>query len=65
MEGRVLNALALGSDMKEALRNSYKQASQVMWSGVQMRSDIGARAVDLGCTGSVGGVDLERNFEET
>ena len=40
--GRVLNALAIGSDMKEAIEKSYKQSHQVKWAGVQMRSDIGS-----------------------
>ena len=41
--GRVLNSVALGSSMEEALERAYKQASQVTWSGVQMRRDIGYR----------------------
>ena len=39
--GRVLNAVAIGSNMTEALKNSYRQAHQVTWTGIQMRSDIG------------------------
>ena len=39
--GRVLNAVAVGSSMKEALANAYEQARQVSWVGMQMRPDIG------------------------
>ncbi len=39
--GRVLNALGLGSDLKEALANAYHQADQVKWPGMQLRRDIG------------------------
>ena len=39
--GRVFNSVAIGSNVKEALKNSYKQADQVTWVGMQMRRDIG------------------------
>lgn len=43
--GRVLCSLGVGNDLKEALEQSYRQASQVKFKGLQMRSDIGAKAV--------------------
>ena len=39
--GRVLNALGLGNSKEESTQNAYKQAAQVSWPGMQMRSDIG------------------------
>lgn len=42
--GRVLNSVGVGSTRAEALRNAYTQAQKVAWRGLQMRSDIGAKA---------------------
>ena len=39
--GRVLNAVGLGNNKKESLQHAYKQAAQVHWPRMQMRSDIG------------------------
>ncbi len=44
--GRVLNAIGLGSDLKEAIQNGYTQASKVYWNGLQMRKDIGAKLLN-------------------
>lgn len=41
--GRVLNAIGLGEDLKEALEKSYSLAGQVSWAGLQMRTDIGKK----------------------
>lgn len=43
--GRVLNAIGVGSDLKEALDNAYKQTQKVSWSGIQFRNDIGHRLI--------------------
>lgn len=42
--GRVLNAVGMGSSLKEALSTAYAQAKHVTWRGLQMRKDIGAKA---------------------
>ncbi|PIS10868.1 MAG: phosphoribosylamine--glycine ligase [Bdellovibrio sp. CG10_big_fil_rev_8_21_14_0_10_47_8] len=39
--GRVLNAIGLGSSLKESLQNAYSQAGKVRWMGLQKRMDIG------------------------
>lgn len=39
--GRVLNAIGIGGDLAEALRNAYAVADKVQWPGRQMRKDIG------------------------
>lgn len=39
--GRVLNAIGLGNSKEESIQCAYKQAAQVSWPGMQMRSDIG------------------------
>lgn len=41
--GRVLNAIGLGSTIKEALENAYNQSSQAKWMGLQKRMDIGSK----------------------
>lgn len=41
--GRVLNAIAMGSSMREAIKAAYAQAEHVQWRGLQMRNDIGAK----------------------
>ncbi|MGE4133112.1 MAG: phosphoribosylamine--glycine ligase [Bdellovibrionales bacterium] len=43
--GRVLNAVGLGSTMKEAIQAAYGQAKKVSWEGVQVRKDIGAAQI--------------------
>ncbi|MDC0980344.1 phosphoribosylamine--glycine ligase [Bdellovibrionales bacterium] len=42
--GRVLNSVALGSSLTEAVENSYAQAEKVNWKNMQMRRDIGQKA---------------------
>lgn len=44
--GRVLNAIGIGSNLKEALAAAYSQAEKAQWSGRQMRTDIGHRVVE-------------------
>ncbi|NCN40791.1 phosphoribosylamine--glycine ligase [bacterium] len=39
--GRVLNAVAVGRTLSEAIDGAYLQASKVSFQGVQMRTDIG------------------------
>lgn len=39
--GRVLNAVAINSNLKDALTKAYSQAKKVTWKGLQMRKDIG------------------------
>lgn len=41
--GRVLNAIGMGSSLKEAVSAAYKQAKHVSWRGMQMRQDIGKK----------------------
>lgn len=43
--GRVLNAIALGSTLQEAVDNCYAQAAKVQWPGCQMRKDIGKKVL--------------------
>lgn len=43
--GRVLTAVALGATVSEAQRAAYALADTIHWSGVQLRRDIGYRAV--------------------
>jgi phosphoribosylamine--glycine ligase len=44
--GRVLNVTALGSTPAEARKRAYDAADLIHFPGMQMRSDIAARAVD-------------------
>jgi phosphoribosylamine--glycine ligase len=44
--GRVLNLTALGATPAEARNRAYDAAGRVEFEGMQMRSDIAARAVD-------------------
>ncbi len=44
--GRVLNLTALGATPAEARDRAYDAASRIEFEGMQMRSDIAARAVD-------------------
>jgi phosphoribosylamine---glycine ligase len=39
--GRVLNAVGIGSNLKEAVQNAYAQSGKVRWPGMQLRKDIG------------------------
>lgn len=42
--GRVLNAIGMGSTLKEAISKAYAQASKVSWKSMRLRKDIGAKA---------------------
>ncbi|MBA2272562.1 MAG: phosphoribosylamine--glycine ligase [Actinobacteria bacterium] len=44
--GRVLSVSALGDNFEQARNRAYQAASRIYWDGRQMRSDIGARAVE-------------------
>lgn len=44
--GRVLSVSALGDDFELARKRAYDAASQIHFEGMQMRSDIGSRAVE-------------------
>jgi phosphoribosylamine--glycine ligase len=39
--GRVLNSVGVASNLEDAVRFAYIQASKVKWAGMQMRRDIG------------------------
>jgi phosphoribosylamine---glycine ligase len=41
--GRVLNAIGLGSSLKEALACAYEQSNHARWMGMQKRMDIGSK----------------------
>lgn len=41
--GRVLNSVGIGSNLQEAINNSYEQAKYAYWDGMQLRSDIGKK----------------------
>ncbi|MEQ9565819.1 MAG: phosphoribosylglycinamide synthetase C domain-containing protein, partial [Pseudomonadales bacterium] len=43
--GRVLCATAVGDTVTEAQKAAYRLAEKIRWNGVQMRRDIGYRAV--------------------
>ncbi len=43
--GRVLNAIGIGSSIEKAIEQAYKQASHVQWPKLQMRQDIGKKAI--------------------
>lgn len=40
--GRVINAIGIGTSQREALDKAYAQASELSWTGLQMRKDIGS-----------------------
>ena len=44
--GRVLNVTALGRSPAEARDRAYDAAGRIEFAGMQMRSDIAARAVE-------------------
>jgi len=44
--GRVLCAVGLGSNVREAQREAYALADVIHWNGLQYRRDIGYRAVE-------------------
>ena len=44
--GRVLCAVGLGTNVREAQKEAYELADAIHWSGLQYRRDIGYRAVD-------------------
>ncbi|OQW50642.1 MAG: hypothetical protein A4S09_00295 [Proteobacteria bacterium SG_bin7] len=39
--GRVINAIGIGANVKEAIEKAYQQSERVRWNGVQFRTDIG------------------------
>ena len=43
--GRVMNAIGIGSNLEESLKNAYSQSEKVSWSGIQIRKDIGQKAL--------------------
>ncbi len=43
--GRVLCAVALGSNVTEAQKNAYKLVDKISWDGMYYRHDIGYRAI--------------------
>jgi phosphoribosylamine---glycine ligase len=43
--GRVLNVTALGSDAGAARGRAYEAVARIAFEGMQMRTDIAARAV--------------------
>ncbi len=43
--GRVLNAVALGSNRQESLEKAYEQTKKAHWMGLQKRSDIGKKLI--------------------
>jgi phosphoribosylamine--glycine ligase len=43
--GRVLCATALGNTVTEAQQNAYALASQIHWKDMNLRTDIGYRAI--------------------
>lgn len=45
--GRVLNAIGLGSSLKEARENAYSQAKAVNWPNMLMRKDIGEKVLSM------------------
>lgn len=44
--GRVLNVIALGSDIGEAIKKVYQACEKIRFDGVQYRKDIGYRALE-------------------
>ena len=44
--GRVLNVVAVGSDLREALSRVYQKIEHIQWPGVQYRRDIGSSSLD-------------------
>ncbi|MFC1590350.1 phosphoribosylamine--glycine ligase [Candidatus Omnitrophota bacterium] len=44
--GRVLNVTALGSDIKDAIENSYRALARVSFEGMHYRKDIGQKALN-------------------
>lgn len=43
--GRVLCVTALGKNIAEAQKRAYQNAAKISWPGVQLRTDIGYRAI--------------------
>ena len=43
--GRVLSVVALGDDIRDAIAQAYDGIEKVQFSGMQIRSDIGAKAI--------------------
>ncbi|MCP4188522.1 MAG: phosphoribosylamine--glycine ligase, partial [Gammaproteobacteria bacterium] len=44
--GRVLCAVALGSNIKMAQRNAYNLVDEIDWDGAYYRTDIGFKAIN-------------------
>jgi phosphoribosylamine--glycine ligase len=44
--GRVLGVTALGSDIREAVREAYRAAGDIQWEGMHYRKDIARRALE-------------------
>ncbi|HYY73314.1 MAG TPA: phosphoribosylglycinamide synthetase C domain-containing protein, partial [Solirubrobacterales bacterium] len=44
--GRVLNVTALGSTLDEARDRAYRAAGMISFDGMQMRTDVAARALE-------------------
>jgi len=44
--GRVLNVVALGSDIKDAIEKAYKASGMINFEGVHYRKDIGYKALE-------------------
>jgi phosphoribosylamine--glycine ligase len=44
--GRVLGVTALGSTIADAVRQAYRAAGHIHFAGMQMRRDIGHRAIE-------------------
>jgi phosphoribosylamine--glycine ligase len=42
----VLGVTALGSDIEEAIGNSYNAVSRIKWEGVYFRKDVGKKALN-------------------
>ena len=49
--GRVLNVTGLGPDPAAARDRAYEAASKISFDGMQMRTDIAARAVERAVAG--------------
>ncbi len=43
--GRIMNAVGIGQDLSESIRNAYLQSEKVQWMGLQKRTDIGQKII--------------------
>ena len=46
--GRILNAVGLGSTLRESLEKAYQQTEKAKWMGIQKRMDIGSKSSNEG-----------------